>query len=146
MALVSSLAALLAPPIAVLWVLHTTRIGRDLGRHQSPPLSLPEVRDLLGEFAGFFENDARSDLWLHSRAPEATIVYERHGLIYVYGPLDAARAVLEAAGLREGPVAIPSPHEHHYRAEYDEAERALASRYDWTITPLRAEDEQIPTV
>ena len=144
MPLVAVLADVLAPPIDVLWVLHTSRTGAQLGRYQSPPLSLPEATRLLMTYVDFLENDARFDLWLHSRAPESTIVFERHGLIYVYGPLDTFRNVLESAGLREGHESIPSPHAHHYRAPYDAAERALASEFNWTITPLRPEDEQVP--
>ena len=144
MPLVRGLTDVLAPPIDVLWVLHTSRIGAQLGRYQSPPLSLSEAERFLMTYADFLENDARSDLWLHSRAPQSTIVFERHGLIYAYGPLDAFSRTLESAGLREGHDSIPSPHAHHYRALYDAAERALASEFDWTITALRPEDEQVP--
>jgi hypothetical protein len=140
--LLCALADQLSPPVLVLWVLHTSRVGSELGRYQSPPLPLSAAKQLLEAYAEFLENDARSDIWLHSRAPESTLVFERHGLIYAYGALQPFRDVLESAGLREGVEAIPSPHAHHYHPIYDAAETALASQYEWTFAPPRPEDEQ----
>jgi hypothetical protein len=141
--LLCALADRLSSPVLVLWVLHTSRVGSELGRYQSPPLPLSAAKQLMETHAEFLENDARSDIWLHSREPESTIVFERHGLIYAYGELQAFRDVLESAGLREGVEAIPSPHAHHYHELYDSAETALASQCEWTITPLHPEDEQV---
>ena len=104
-------------------------------------LGAAEAKQLLQRYAGFFEHDRRSHIWIHARNPEATMVFDRHGLVYAYGLLDAFRRVFESAGLREGVEAIPTPHAHHYHSAYDEAESALAAEYAWTVSELRPVDE-----
>lgn len=140
--IVRGLAGELASPLFVLWILHTSRTGLELGRYQSPALTVDAAQELLDAFGDFFDHDARSDVWFHSADSQATIVWERHDLIYAYGPVDAFRRVLEAEGLTEGQDRIPSPHAHDYHAEFDGAERALAGRFEWTVSELRPEDEQ----
>lgn len=139
--LLLSLAAELSSPVLILWVLRTPRSSAKPGRYQSPPLPLAEATELVAAYSAFFENDARSDLWLHSRAPEATIVLEEHGLIYAYGPIAQFADVLVRAGLREGDYKIPSPHAHNYHACYDSAEAAFAECLPWSISGLQPEDE-----
>jgi phosphoribosylpyrophosphate synthetase len=140
--LIRKLASQLSSPVLILWVLHTSRVGSELGRYQSPPVSVAVAQQLLQTYAEFLENDARSDIWFHSRTPAATIVFERHGLIYAYGLPAEFRGVLESVGLSEGTERIPSPHAHNYHPKYDSAEAAMVQEYDWNITPLQPGDEQ----
>jgi hypothetical protein len=139
---VLQMAAHLSGPFLLLWVLHTPCGGSQPGRYQSTPLTGEELRDLLRKYTPLFEEDGRSDLWVHSKEPPATIVLDHHDLIYAYGPLDAFVGELSARGFVEGSVAIPSPHAHEYRAECDDLERALAIECDWDVTALRPEDGQ----
>ena len=122
-------------------------LRRQLHRHLVEASALPPELAGLFEaisetYAEFLENDARSDIWLHSRTPEATIVFERHGLIYADGLPQEFRGVLESVGLSEGTERIPSPHAHNYHPKYDSAEAAMVQEYDWNVTPLQPEDEQ----
>ncbi|HSP14519.1 MAG TPA: hypothetical protein VLV78_07200 [Thermoanaerobaculia bacterium] len=132
----------LSSPVFLLWVLHTPRGGSRIGRYQSPPLQVTDADALLGRFAAFFEEDARSDIWVHSVAPAATIVFERHNLIYAYGDLPRFTAELIRRGMQKGKVHIPSPHAHNYHPDHDASEREFAASQSWSITSLRSGDEQ----
>ena len=137
-------AARLTPPYALLYVLHTSRGGAQLGRYQSPPLDGPELEAFLQRFGAFLAGDARHDLWLHSLPDDVTLVWDRHDLVFAYGALSALTEVLEAGGLREGWPEVPVPHVHHYHAEWDRAERELLQALDWDHWPLEPEDVPFP--
>lgn len=138
------LAASLAEPLLLLWVLHTPRGGSRPGRYQSPPQTRDEVRHLLIEHRALFEQDGRGDVWIHSGTPASTIVLDRHDLLFGYGPIASFEDALRTMNFTEGGVAIPSPHAHEYHAELDDLERSLAGAIEWRITDLRPEDEQQP--
>src|SRR3954464_14668934 len=89
---VRALVGRLHGPFQLLYVLHTTRTGAPLGRYQSPELDAEAILEFLEEFGPFLTEDSRHDIWLHSRADNATIVLDRHNLIYAYGPLDRFEA------------------------------------------------------
>lgn len=129
-------------PFHLLYVLHTPRGEASPGRYQSPPLSKTEVSDWLREFTDFLRADARFDLWAHDPQANATLVWDRHNLLFAYGPLDRFEAALRERGFAEGDAIVPSPHEHHYRPEYDDDARRLIASQTWSYSPLRPEDEQ----
>lgn len=140
---VVDLASALTGRCQLLYVLHTTRTGAQLGRYGSPELDLNEIRHFFQRFGRFLSEDARHDIWLHSQDDEATIVLDRHNLIYAYGPMDVFDRVLLDAGLERATVLpIPDPHVHNYHAEWDDHERALLSSMAWTFSPLREADTQ----
>ena len=126
----------------ILWVLHTARGGSGAGRYQSPLLSLDDVSGLLHEQRSLLTEDGRHDLWLHSPNSSAMLVWDRHELLHLYGPLSSFEARLLKAGLKPGEPQIPAPHAHNYYPEFDAAERAFAAAIDWSISPLRPEDVQ----
>jgi hypothetical protein len=143
--LLSKLAFLLPAPYYVLYVLHTTRCGNELGRYQSPALDFHALNDFITEFCEFLTNDARHDLWVHAPEARATLVWDRHDLIYAYGPLERFRAVLTES-LAEGELnSLPDPHVHMYHAEYDDSEGKLLHHFEWSRSPLRAREEQFPS-
>jgi len=137
------LADILSPPLDLLYLLHTSRCGSELGRYQSPPLKKETLRALANEFSEFLSTDGRHDVWLHSRSPESTLVWDRDNLIHAYGPLDRFVEVLQREGLVEGDVSIPVPHTHHYHARFDDDERRILEHFEWTRTPLKPSDAQI---
>jgi hypothetical protein len=141
LAVVDRLLTLMDEPFLLLWVLHVPRTSVIAGRYQSPPLSTIQVERLLSQFGRFFQEDARSDIWLHTQQP-ATLVYERHDLIYAYGPLVRFAALLESSGFGRGKISIPDPHAHNYHPEFDEDEASLAAALEWRYSPLQAGDEQ----
>lgn len=126
----------------VLWVLHTPRGGSRAGRYQSRLVQLAEVRDLFARFGAFLEHDGRHDIWLHAPQTGATLVWDRHEQLFLYGPLDRFEAALEREGLARGSASVSLPHSHNYHPEFDEAERAMATAIEWRIGDLREEDEQ----
>ena len=100
-----------------------------------------EIEAFLATYREFLEGDGRHALWVASVAGQGTLVYDRHNVIYAYGPLEAFEDVLTARGLRRGRVELPVPHSHHYHDAYDTAETRLLGAFDWIHTPLRDGDE-----
>ena len=96
----------------------------------------------MAEFCEFLTDDGRHDLWVLSPKSDATLVWDRHDLIYAYGPLNQFRGVLGEA-LQEATVkGPPYPHAHMYHAEYDDAERKILRYFQWSRSPLLTDDEQ----
>jgi hypothetical protein len=138
-----ALTSLLIGPFQLLYVLHTTRTDAALGRYESPVLNVEAVEAFLDRFARFLSEDSRHDLWIRSHGDDATIIFDRHNLIYAYGPLDAFESRLRHLGVRAGsPPSIPDPHVHHYHAERDGDERAVLQAFDWVVKPLLESDVQ----
>lgn len=140
---VRELATGLAGPFQFLYVLHTTRVGSELGRYESPVLAAAQVQGFLDRFGPFLSQDARHDLWLRSHDDNATIVLDRHNLIYAYGPLKAFETVLERIGAKSrGLPRVPDPHVHYYHDKWDDTEREILAALSWTRKPLRESDVQ----
>lgn len=136
------LARVLSEPLVLLYVLHTPRGEAQAGRYQSPDLSIQDVEAFLAEFKMFLAGDGRFDLWFYSPEERATIVWDRHNLVYAYGPLQRYEQVLRELGFTPGKPHTPVPHAHHYRSELDESASRVMGYFDWQYSPLRPEDEQ----
>jgi hypothetical protein len=140
--LVEMLAATIGPPYKVLYVLHTSRTGARLARYESPVLEPDELRTFLARYGDFIAQDSRHDLWVAARGGAGTIVWDRHDLVYAYGPLDAYVSILEQGGLREGWPNTNLSHAHYYHAEWDDTERSILREFEWIVSPLHPEDLQ----
>ena len=136
------LAASLDAPCMLLYVLHTPRGEGEAGRYQSPSLSTGEVQAFLERHAAFLAGDARFDLWIHSPGEDATLVWDRHNLLYAYGPTERFVKTLTALGFHEGTPGVPFAHAHHYRHEFDGEAAAVLQEFAWRHSALRPEDEQ----
>jgi hypothetical protein len=130
------------PPYRLLYVLHTPRGEGEPGRYMSPELSAADVNEFVAQFRDYLGADARFDLWSHSIADGSTVVWDRHNHIFAYGNLGAFAERLRALGFTEGETSVPSPHQHHYREEFDNSAAAILSNFDWQYSELRPEDEQ----
>ena len=143
--IIEQLATVMKPPFGVLYVLVVPRNGSaERGRYQSPsPVSQEELHSFLRQFRNFFEKDGRHHLWVGSADKSSLLVYDRHDVIYAYGPIEPFRNVLERNGVRENDVVrLPVPHTHHYNAEFDEEEKRLLAYWPWKAFPLQEMDEQ----
>lgn len=141
-AFIRTVTSRLSGPLQLLYVLHTSRTDAELGRYESPELNAEAVHVFLDRFGGFLSDDGRHDLWVRSHGDDATIVWDRHSLIFGYGPLDVFESLLQR-GVRPGaPPSIPDPHVHHYHPERDDDERAVLQAFDWRVKPLRESDVQ----
>lgn len=132
----------LVAPFYLLYVLHTPRGEGNPGRYQSPLLQNSELRPFLSRYADFFKSDARFDLWVHSPNSNGTLVWDRHNLIYGYGPVECFITALHEIGFSEGMPHIPAPHQHFYRKECDGDAVNILSAFSWKYSPLLPEDEQ----
>lgn len=132
----------LNPPFRILYILHTPRGEGDSGRYQSPEVGQAELQKFFSKFAIYLGGDARFDIWVHSPSTNGTLVWDRHNLIYGYGPLKCFTQTLRRLGFSENTPTIPKPHMHHYREELDADARALLLAFSWQRSPLRPEDDQ----
>ena len=137
-----SLARALRPPFAFLYILHTPRQAPAGGRFQSPALGLAEVEAFLGQFGPFLAADSRHDLWLRSRPDSATLVWDRHDLLYAYGPLERFEDILAAKGLKPGTPSVPTPHAHNYHEAWDAQEVSILAAFNWAVSDLQEQDRQ----
>jgi hypothetical protein len=130
-------------PFFVLYVLVVARGGAETGRYQSVELQSREtLQGFLHEFKAFFEQDGRHHLWIRSASDAAMLVYDRHNIIYAYGPLEEFRGILFEIGLEESKsIGTPDPHIHHYNESLDSEERRLLGYWEWDRTPLRDQDD-----
>jgi len=136
------LVSCLEEPFSVLYLLHTPRGGGEPGRYESPRLSREQLLAFLFTYHAFLAADGRHDVWVHAFSPPATLVWDRHDIVYAYGPLDQFQEALTEAGFTPGVPAIPDPHSHHYHAAFDPQEAAVLGAFAWRHSPLRPEDEQ----
>lgn len=136
------LACCLAPPYFLLYVLHTPRGEGEPGRYQSAETTAEEFRAFMNRFGSYLSSDARFDLWLHSQSDNSTLVWDRRSQLFAYGQLNRLESELRALGFTEGRSPLPTPHQHHYRVEFDSDAAELLSWNAWRHSPLRPEDEQ----
>lgn len=136
------LVSCLEPPYFLLYVLHTPRGEGDAGRYQSPPVSLQQLQEFMHRFGSYLASDARFDIWAHSAAEQATVVWDRHNQLFAYGPIEKFSSELNSLGFIAGDASVSFAHQHHYREELDADARALLAYWAWSYSPLRPEDEQ----
>lgn len=136
------LASCLEPPFSVLYLLHTPRVVLAPGRYESPALTREALLAFLSTYLSFFSTDGRHDVWVHSFTPEATLVWDRHDILFAYGPLEQFQDILVREGFSPGVPAIPSQHSHHYHEAFDAQEAAVLGAFPWRHSPLRPQDEQ----
>jgi hypothetical protein len=129
-------------PFAILYILHTPRGEGAAGRYQSPELTKSQLGQFLINNRSYLESDARYDLWVHCFSSDSTIVWERHNLLYCYGPINCFESALVKLEFNKGEVSAAFPHAHHYRAEFDDAAKAILKGMVWSYSELRPEDEQ----
>ena len=142
--LILDLARSFSGPYFLLYVLHTSRCNNELARYQSPPLEYHSVVEFLDRFEDFLTHDSRHDLWLASPGDKMTIVWDRHDVLFIYGPLDNIEHFLDSRGFSKGmPTVALSPHSHYYHAEYDQAEKEVVKYFPWRKSPLQRIDIQI---
>ena len=123
-----------------LYVLLITHTEDQPGRYQSPPIECYDgVSALLDQYKPFLDGDGRHHLWLGSTTGAGTIVYDNHNRLFCYGPLAALLERLRS--FSAGTISIPTPHTHHYQAEFAERQRALLREWEWRWFPLQDDDD-----
>jgi hypothetical protein len=130
------LVSVLEEPYFLLYILHTPRGEAPAGRYQSPKLNLSELGAVVSKFKNFLAQDARFDLWAYSPSEKATVVWERHNLIYAYGPLERFATQLSCLGFSPGSPQIPAPHSHNYHAELDQQAKEFIKAFEWSFSQL----------
>jgi hypothetical protein len=137
--LLADLAARLAPPLSLVYVLLRSGTYRPEGRYQtSRPLASSDVAALLARFGAFLAEDGRHGLAIVSMAESAAVTLDHRGVVEAHGPVERAAAVLVARGLAEGTP--DEPPRHAIDAARDRDEQALLGAADWTWFPLEPGD------
>jgi len=142
--LIRELCELMNPPFWILYVLLLSRSRiHSPGRYQNPqPLTRKQLAAFLDRFRNYFERDARHDFWVSEADGSSLLVYDRHNVIYAYGPLQQYEQMLRAKGFEQTQeVLFPAPHSHHYNSEYDGEEDALVDYFQWKQSPLQEDDD-----
>jgi hypothetical protein len=141
-ALLRELLPLLPEPIWVLYVLITPRSDAPAGRYQSAtPHSREEVLAMLDRFENYFANDGRHNLWL-AAPPAGQLVFDRHEVIYAYGPIAEIVARLKEKEFAEvDMIRVPVPHSHHFHEELDVDEHAILAHWEWMHSELQETDD-----
>jgi hypothetical protein len=141
--ILQKLGACMEEPFLLLYVLVVPRGEGEPGRYQSEfSYSAIQLNEFLTSYGEFFVQDARQNLWIRSTSGSGLLVYDRHNVIYAYGPLLQFIAVLTSVGLTESDtVPMPFPHAHNYHKEFDSQARRLLSEEAWIMSPLQAGDE-----
>ena len=142
--LLTSLLTVMTGPFWILYVLVVPRGRGEQGRYQCPELQTAIAVDaFLNLFRSFIQDDGRHNVWIASESGSEMLIYDRHNVIYAYGPVDAFRDVLAAEGLKEVPsVRFPSPHSHHYHQSLDSEEERLLQYWNWQRSPLKESDDE----
>jgi hypothetical protein len=143
--LMLELSTCLDAPYFCLYVLVTSRDGSiKEGRYQSPPIESREALvDFLLDFKGPIETDGRHHFWIGNASNEGLIVYDKHNVVYAYGPIDKYLSVLHTQGRKQEVFDFPYPHGHYFQSENDGPIRNLLKYWDWQRFPLIAgEDEE----
>ena len=77
-----------------------------------------------------------------SEQDNATLVYDRHNLIYAYGPIERFKLILESVGHARTPeVSLAFEHQHCYYPEFDVFEQELTTKFADRKTDLQPGDE-----
>ena len=140
-ALLRKMIPLLGPEFHLLYVLGIPRGEGEPGRYQSPAMTLEAVDAFLVDFKEFLEKDARHHLWIRSTQEQGLLVFEKHNLIYGYGPLEEIQGQLRASGFKYGKINMPSPHIHYYHDSFDGEARRILQVMEWNRTELREGDD-----
>jgi hypothetical protein len=129
-------------PFFFLYVLVIYRGGGETGRYQSDELSREELDNLFARYGEFWDRDGRHSIWLRSQQDDGTLVYDRHNLIYAYGPIERFKLVLESVGYTKTPeVSLGFEHKHCYYPEFDVFEQELTTKFADRKTDLQQGDE-----
>lgn len=130
-------------PLWAMYVLAVPRGESVAGRYETEDIQPRDaVEQFLREFTAIFEGDARHDLWIGTESDSAMLVYDRHNLIYAYGPLDDFGRILTEAGLKKAAsIEIPFPHVHYYNDRFDADSDRLLGYWPCSRAPLTPADE-----
>jgi hypothetical protein len=141
--ILKTLTACMQGPYLLLYVLVVPRAKGEAGRYESEfSFTLEQVEKFLDDHAASLENDARHNLWIRSTSGNELLVYDRHNVIYAYGPLEQFIAALASRGLTESEqIRFPSPHAHQYHPEFDLDQQHILQNESWVVSPLRPTDE-----
>jgi hypothetical protein len=140
--LLRELLELLPEPLWVLYVLITPRSDAAAGRYQSAtPRTRAEVLALLDRFENFLAQDGRHNLWL-AAPPAGQLVFDRHEVIYAYGPIAEMVARLKEKNFAEvDMIRVPVPHSHHFHEAMDAEESEVLGHWEWVQSELQETDD-----
>jgi hypothetical protein len=139
-AVIRQLTRYMEPPFEILYVLLVSRGKGDLiGRYQSPPIERAHLDAFLSRYEGYFKSDGRFTLWIYT--PQSMLVWDKHNLLYAYGPVSDFENALRSMGFTPGRLSIPVPHAHNYHPECDADAGAILAHFEWQRSELRPGDD-----
>jgi hypothetical protein len=133
----------LTEPLWLLYVLIVSRTDKNPGRYQIPgPITRGELNAFLNQYQHYLERDGRHHLWIGADDDSGLLIYDRHNVIFAYGPLQTYVAALEHKGFsRVERIDYPVPHTHQYNPEFDLDEAQLLQHWKWKHFTLQPQDD-----
>ncbi len=98
------------------------------------------VQNFLARHGAFIAADGRHAFWISSSDGQSLIVYDRYGLLTVFGDVDPLRQRLAERGLTRGYFELLPRHRRPVEPAHDEALAALMQGWKWLRKPLAAHD------
>ncbi|MBP8004387.1 MAG: hypothetical protein KA044_05005, partial [Elusimicrobia bacterium] len=90
----------------------------------------------------FLNGDGRHDFLIEAPKEPATVLWDRHDLIFVEGNLDHALEVLTTLEFQRGELAVPTPHRHMIDETRNQEETDLLMVMDWQWAELLLADRE----
>jgi len=132
----------LSGPFAVLYLLPEPHGAHRPGRYQSPfPLGRRKVVEFCERFESFLGRDGRHAVWIMTGDCAERLIYDRHEMIFAYGPLEEFERTLAVAGYTPAKIKIPLLRNHHGQADLDPELDRLLDWWPWIRCPLWPGDE-----
>lgn len=102
-------------------------------------LDLAALQDFFCRHGAFIVADGRHALWIASAVGRSMLIFDRHGVLTVFGDVAALKERLDAEGCRPG-FLVPSARCRTVSAERDGELDALMRGWKWLKRPLTLHD------
>ena len=70
------------------------------------------------------------------------VIYDRHEVLWLYGKQDLFEGILLEQEFASGVVAIPTPHFHNYKKEFDANQNSIVECHEFVHFPLQDPDSE----
>ena len=126
----------------VLYTLLASHAGNRPGRYQGIEIqNYNSVLALFEKYKCYFDGDGRHNIWLGSTANNDLLVYDKHNIIYAYGPVEVFVGRIRSYGYCEGVIKIPTLHTHHYHSGNVKHEMGIMNEWNWKWCDLAESDD-----
>lgn len=134
--------SLVEGPYCYMYVLVVPRgDGIEPGRYEyNWSIDGQEMAEVINWLRDPLEQDGRHNLWFYSCSEKCHLIYDRHEIIYLYGPTDRYESLLESLDFPEQYVQEWGSHVHFCNKEFDHIQDETVKSSDYKYHELGKED------